>query len=176
MSYFFKAKEMKGCFGMKQYQIFDTRWGWIWTACFLLLLAPSLLLAQADSVRVNALNPVAGEASVYQLSFVASDTLQPDGVIAVVFPSEFDLSNLKIANSTTINGGFKVSVQGNRALLQRSGLGRKVVPNEKVEIKFATIKNPSDTDGTFQATVEFFSNEQVRRTETSPITLKKKTQ
>ncbi|MFQ5707240.1 MAG: hypothetical protein ACE5HO_07300, partial [bacterium] len=110
--------------------------------------------APADSVQVNPLNPKAGATSIYQISFVAADTLFPNGSLTLTFPQAFDLSGVRLANSTTINGGFRVKVQGQQVILIRTGLGRMISPNERVEVKFANVKNPQDTQKAYSVKVE----------------------
>lgn len=124
---------------MKQYQIFDTKSA---AACLLLLFAPSLLLAQADSLRVTALNPVAGEASLYTLEFTLSDTLHQDAEFEVTFPAGFDLSRVTIAGSKAVNGGFSVEVDGQTVLVKRKGRGAVKLPGERVDVMFSTVTNP----------------------------------
>ncbi|MFQ5864705.1 MAG: hypothetical protein ACE5IW_05690 [bacterium] len=144
---------------------------------FILLLTNTLVFAvPQDSVKVIPLNPVVGAISIYQISFVTSDTLFPHGQIFVTFPENFDLSRVKIANSININGGFKVSVNGNKLVLSRTGLGRSIMPNERVEVKFANIKNPSESDKQFTVEVEFQnkSDQQIQRKEKVRVVLKAK--
>lgn len=165
---------------MKQWNMNET--GVVWMKNFinlliLLLFSNTLVFAAPqDSVKVNPLNPVAEAISIYQISFVTSDTLYPDGKIAIIFPADFDLSKVIMAGSTSINGGFKVSVQGNKVILRRTGLGRSIMPKERVEVKFANVKNPSVVNKQFSLKVEFQnkSNQQIQRTEEVKVALKGK--
>ncbi len=95
-----------------------------------------------DSLMIKPANPIQGEPSVYTLSFVTVDTLFPDGIIEITLTEDFDLSKTRLANSTTINGGFTVAVNGNTVVLQRKGTGRLVLPLEKVDVQFGVVKNP----------------------------------
>lgn len=122
-------------------------------AAFVTLALASGLMAQ-DSLKVNALNPAAGATSIYQVSFVTADTLYPDAQITLTFPEAFDLSKVVMANSTSINGGFKVEVNQNSVVLRRTGLGRPIMPGEAVEVKFANVVNPKEFDGEFNLQVE----------------------
>ena len=144
---------------------------------FLILFSLSntiIFAAPQDSVKVNPLNPAAGQVSIYQISFVATDTLYPDGQIIITFPEDFDLSKVIMAGSTTINGGFKVSVQGNKVILKRTGLGRSTIPKETVDVKFANVKNPLAVNKQFSLKVEFQnkSNQQIQRVEEVKVDLK----
>lgn len=165
---------------MNQYQFFDTKFGEIMRLTLIILIVllslPISWASPQDSVRINPINPSSGANSIYQISFVARDILHSRGAIAITFPEEFNLSELKMANSTTINGGFKVSVERNKVILQRTGLGRKVMPNESVEIKFAVIKNPPEFTREYQAKVEFLDDDsRIQRSERVGIRLRKNT-
>ena len=99
-----------------------------------------------NSVDVQALNTEAEAASLYTLNFTLPDTLQPDAVLEVIFPNGFDLSRVNLAGSATINGGFKVSVQGQTIKVSRKGKGSLKYPGDKVELKFSTVVNSSRSD------------------------------
>ena len=113
--------------------------------------------ATIDSLSVKPVNPEAEAITIYEVSFVLSDTLSSDAVIMVTFPDGFDLSRVKLAGSSTINGGFKVSVDGQRAAIKRSGLGRPILPGENVEVKFANVRNPV-AEGEYVITVEILGD------------------
>ena len=99
-----------------------------------------------NSVDVQALNTEAEAASLYTLNFTLPDTLQPDAVLEVIFPNGFDLSRVNLAGSATINGGFKVSVQGQTIKVSRKGKGVLKYPGDKVDLKFSTVVNSSRSD------------------------------
>ncbi|RKY90591.1 hypothetical protein DRQ15_07065 [candidate division KSB1 bacterium] len=67
------------------------------------------------------------------------------------------MSRVKLAGSSTINGGFKVSVDGQRVAIKRSGLGRPILPGENVEVKFANVRNPV-AEGEYVITVEILGD------------------
>ena len=113
--------------------------------------------ATIDSLSVKPVNPEAEAITIYEVSFVLSDTLPSDAVIMVTFPDGFDLSRVKLAGSSTINGGFKVSVDGQRVAIKRSGLGRPILPGENVEVKFANVRNPV-AEGEYVITVEILGD------------------
>ncbi len=122
---------------------------------FTLLMVLSSSLRAQDSLTVTPSSLEAGKASIYELSFVTTDTLNADGQISVTFPQGIDLSDLKIASSITINGGFKVRVEDQKVFLTRTGLGRVILPNEKVSIKFGIVKNPVAVERPFSFQIEF---------------------
>jgi hypothetical protein len=95
-----------------------------------------------DSVTVVPQNKIAGASCIYQIRFTLEQEILPDAMILVTFPPSFDLSEVLIAGSATINGGFQVAVNQLTVSIKRSGLGRRILPNEKVDLRFANVKNP----------------------------------
>lgn len=100
--------------------------------------------ANGDSLRLEALKAEAGKPSIYMLSFTTRDTLPADAVFELTFPPEFELSQLEVAGSRTMNGGIKLTKDRQKVLLKRTGLGRAVPPGKKVSLKFGLIRNPSN--------------------------------
>ena len=96
----------------------------------------------ADTIEVIAKHPEISKSGIYQINFIVSKPIPQKAIIRVSFPAGFDLSDLMIAGSTTINGGFILTVDGQVVTMKRSGLGREIPANEKVDIKFAIVKNP----------------------------------
>ncbi|MBD3290801.1 hypothetical protein GF337_18485, partial [candidate division KSB1 bacterium] len=79
----------------------------------IILIFTSVYMASAfpaDTIKVNARNGEAGGKSIYELYFSVSQQITPNATITVKFPEGFDLSDVAIASSTTINGGFQVAV------------------------------------------------------------------
>ena len=99
-----------------------------------------------NSVEVKTLNSEAGAASLYTLNFTLSDTLHPNAVLEVKFSPGFDLTKVNLAGSATINGGFNVSVQGQTIKVSRKGKGGLKYPGDKVDLKFSTVVNSSESD------------------------------
>lgn len=107
-----------------------------------------------DTVQVVAKHPESGRGSAYQVNFEISKPIPPKATIRVLFPDEFDLSDLMIAGSTTINGGFDLQVNSQVLTMKRSGLGREIPANEKVDVKFAIIKNPKEPADNYKLVIE----------------------
>ena len=120
----------------------------------LLLLCNVVSATPADTVKINARNGEAGEKSIYELYFSVEQEITPNASVVVSFPEDFDLSGVTIASSTTINGGFEVSVNNSSVILKRTGLGKSIPPNEKVNIKFANVKNPDSAVSNQKVTIE----------------------
>ena len=107
----FACHKVEKCLGLRHCYIFDTgkRMKRLFLTIILLflLMSASTTIAQ-NSIAVTPSNSRPGAASIYELSFVTTDTMKSDARIAITFPANFDLSLLRMANSTNINGGFKV--------------------------------------------------------------------
>lgn len=114
----------------------------------------SFAFPPADSIKVIAKHAEADANSIYQIGFVASRPIPPKAIIRVTFPPEFDLSELMIAGSTTINGGFEIKVEKQILTMKRSGLGREIPANEAVDVKFAIVKNPKRSGDDYKIVVE----------------------
>lgn len=120
----------------------------------------SVMAFPADTVEVIARHPESGERSTYQINFVVSKPIPAKAIIRVTFPDDFDLSDLMIAGSTTINGGFDLSVNRSVVTMKRSGLGREILANEKVDVKFAIIKNPDQPSDNYKIVIEILDAEE----------------
>jgi hypothetical protein len=107
-----------------------------------------------DSLTVQALRAQPGKPSLYELRFVTTDTLARDAAIVVTFPPAFDLSQLEIAGSSQINGGFKLERKGREVHLRRTGLGQKIPPGRKVSLQLGLVVNPPDFSASHQVTVQ----------------------
>jgi len=107
-----------------------------------------------DSLAVKALRAEPGKPSLYEVSFVTTDSLAPNATLVVTFPREFDLRQLEIAGSSTINGGFTLERKGQEVRLRRSGLGAKIPPGKKVSIQLGLIGNPANLSASHQVRVQ----------------------
>lgn len=115
--------------------------------------------APADTVNVIARHPESSAKSIYEIEFKIEKPISPTAMIKIAFPREFDLSELMIASSATMNGGFNLEVQDQILTLKRSGLGREIKSNEKVDVKFAIVKNPLKPADNYRMIVEIFEGE-----------------
>jgi len=114
----------------------------------------SAIAVPADTIEVIAKHPESGKSSIYQINFVISRPIPSKAVIRVTFPDEFDLSDLMIAGSTTINGGFELAVNKQVLTMKRSGLGREIPANERIDVKFAIVKNPKEPADNYKIVIE----------------------
>jgi len=126
----------------------------------ILLAGNSVMAVPADTVEVIARHPESGERSTYQINFEVSKPIPVNAIIRVIFPDEFDLSDLIIAGSTTINGGFDLSVNRQVVTMKRSGLGKEIPANAKADVKFAIIKNPDQPSDNYKIIIEILDAEE----------------
>lgn len=124
------------------------------TISLICFISEPLGAAPADSVQVIAKHAEADANSIYQIRFSVARPIPPKAIIRVTFPAEFDLSEVLIAGSTTINGGFELLVDKQVVTLKRSGLGRTIPANEAVDVKFAIVKNPRRAADDYRIAVE----------------------
>lgn len=127
---------------------------------FWLIGLAGLVLAEVNSAKVQPLSPQAGKASVYEVRFRLTEAFPKTGSVTLEFPQDFDLSQLILAGSPNVKGGFKVFVKGQKVRLQRSGLGEVVPPKTEMIIRLANVKNPK-TPGPFSVSLRAFSNKRI---------------
>lgn len=106
-----------------------------------------------EQITISPLFREPGVNSIYEIKFTPTKAIPADAQFKVIFPEGFDLTKVKIAGSSTINGGFKTSVKDSVVLIERSGLGNIVAAGENVDLQFTTVKNPV-TDKNYTITVE----------------------
>jgi hypothetical protein len=111
----------------------------------------------AFDFSLRALRAEPGKPSLYDLHFTTRDTLDPLTEMVFEFPRELDLSQLQIASSTSINGGFKIFREGNVVRVRRTGLGETIFPGEQVELKLGLITSPPSLAGNLEIAFELRS-------------------
>jgi hypothetical protein len=120
----------------------------------LTFLISSAMASPADSIEVIAKHPESAANSIYQVKFSVSKPVPSNAIFRVTFPQEFDLSDLLIAGSTTINGGFEISVDKQVVVMKRSGLGKELPANQTADLKFAIVKNPGTPADDYKILIE----------------------
>ncbi|MBN1154835.1 hypothetical protein JXB12_07930 [candidate division KSB1 bacterium] len=113
----------------------------------------------ADEISVHPVNSVSNTHSVYQVELNLDHDIPANAIIRCRFPASFDLKNVVIGGSTTINGGFALKVQDHIVILQRSGLGEVIKSNTPVDVKFAEVFNPDSGSDDYVLQVEILANE-----------------
>ncbi len=128
----------------------------------MLIIAPSTTswASPSDSVAIVANHPEARSSSIYQVNFVIDKPIPAKAVFRIVFPASFDLSDLMIAGSSTINGGFTLQVEGQTVIIKRSGLGKPIPANQRADLKFAIVKNPPSPADDYEILVELLDEEE----------------
>jgi hypothetical protein len=120
----------------------------------LTFLMSSAMALPADSIEVIAKHPESAANSIYQVKFSVSKPIPASAMFRVTFPPEFDLSDLLIAGSTTINGGFEIAVEKQVVVMKRSGLGKELPANQTADLKFAIVKNPGKPADDYKILIE----------------------
>ncbi|MCR4440195.1 MAG: hypothetical protein QHJ34_13175 [bacterium] len=133
------------------------KWQLVVGIVFGLVGGAGLALAQS-AARIAPLDARPGQNAVYELRFVAHDTLRSSALIELVLPGAFDVSGVQLASSRTLDGGFTVNVVADTVRLRRSGLGKAVPPGTTVDLLFAAVHNPKSwaAIGSGQASVKIF--------------------
>lgn len=112
---------------------------------------------EATPIKVRALAKEPGEVSLYEISFTTKDSLDRRAEIVLEFPAGLDLSLLRLASSTSINGGFKLTRDRNVVRVQRTGLGETVPPGKNVALQLGLIKNPAQPGSNVEVAIEIRS-------------------
>lgn len=73
--------------------------------------------------NVQTENQVSGTKSRATISFTSINTLAKDGLISIVFPTGFNVSNVASSTCTTMDGLFSVSTSSQTVTIARSGSG-----------------------------------------------------
>lgn len=127
-------------------------------ALWLSLLCAAVGIAFGQSAgRLRPLSGQPGQNAVYELRFLAQDTISPAARFELILPPGFDVSGVQLASSRKMDGGFSVVVAQDTVRILRSGLGRAVPAGTEVDLLFAAIRNPKEKPLAGQATVRVFS-------------------
>ena len=111
---------------------------------------PNNSSAPATEFRMQALRAEPGKPSLYDVRFTTVDTLDARAELVFEFPAALDVSLLEVASSTTINGGFTITREGNRVRVLRTGLGATLPPGRQVEVKLGLITSPATLAGNLE--------------------------
>jgi hypothetical protein len=106
-----------------------------------------------ESIIITASDSTAQSRALYTVQFLTSESLSPDAVIKVVFPKEYILSKKILAGSHTIKGGLVTTVKGDTVLVQRTGLGKKVLSGTYVDVMLSDIINPAVAGDMYQISI-----------------------
>ena len=105
------------------------------------------MMAQSE-LTITATSVAPQTASAYIFSFVADQEISPRAALAIVFPSAYDLSQVVLVDSRTLDGGLEVRVRQDTVWALRSGRGKSIVAGTRVDLIFAAVlKTASGSDG-----------------------------
>ncbi len=96
--------------------------------------------ASADDLTATDVRP--GKNAMYVIHFTCQTDLYAYDEIVVVFRSPVDVSNVLMAFSNKIIGGFAVNVKGDTVFVKRTGQGNTVTAGEMCDLSLATVINP----------------------------------
>ena len=128
------------------------------TIIFILAVVNSTHALPANEISIKARQNEAAKSSIYILNFAVNQEISTKAMVIITFPDNFDLTGVLIAGSSTIDGGFKVTVEQSQVTIKRTGLGKIIKPNEKVEIKFANVTNPSEPADSYNIKIDIKNN------------------
>jgi hypothetical protein len=111
-----------------------------------------------ETARLSPLDNRPGWNAVYELRFVAADTLSSRARFEVILPAGFDVSGVQLASSRIMDGGFAVKVAQDTVRIFRSGEGKSLPPGTAIDLLFAAVKNPKELPSALQATVRVFGD------------------
>jgi hypothetical protein len=109
---------------------------------FLLLLSVATLQAQSMQITTALYHPRI--ATIYDFVISINEEVPSKSQILLIFPSQFDLSKVSVADSRTLDGGLEVSVKQDTVEIKRSGRGKNIDANTPIDLKIGLIVNPAD--------------------------------
>ena len=139
-----------------------------------LVLFPLSIFGQnstVDSLVVQPLDSKINSNTLYKITFFSSVDIPSDAQIIMIFPSEFDLSQLSLAGSNKIDGGFLLTKDGQRIVVQRKGEGNIVGQRNKVDLLLSVIKNPRIENTAYQLQFQILTNQSVSLTDVQNVNL-----
>ena len=116
---------------------------------FLVLLTGVLSLQAQSLHRVVASPFEPASPSVLRFEWDNGGPITPLWRLGVVLPPEFDRSQLLLAASRSINGGFTVANSGDTLWAVRSGAGDRINAAERMDLSVASIGLPSDLQASY---------------------------
>ncbi len=113
---------------------------------FLFALGTPLGTRAQELVSVAAAPLLPGSATVlrFQLQLPAPVTTQ--WRMAVMMPPEFDLTQVQMAASFSLNGGLSVESNGDTLQVRRLGVGSNWIEPQPVDVAIATVGLPQDIE------------------------------
>lgn len=112
--------------------------------------------------------------TIYEVKITCAQSLPADAKFQFTFPGEMNLTKIRLAGSSTINGGFKTQVKNNQVIIERSGLGDMIPSNKPVDLMFTSVINP-DQAGNFVIKGEIITGDgKILLTKQGSVTIREK--
>ncbi len=92
-----------------------------------------------SNLTVTATSVNAQAQAIYHFTFMADREIGSSASIGIVFPSDFDLTLVKMADSRTMNGGLQITVSADTVWARRSGLGKAIASGTRVDLLLAAV-------------------------------------
>ncbi len=103
----------------------------------ILLLLPLWSLFAQSRLQVSATDTAPQRPAAYIFTFTLDSELGKDGRIGVVFPGEFDLSQVAMADSRAMTGGLALTVRKDTVWAARTGRGAALPAGTRVDLVLA---------------------------------------
>ena len=126
-----------------------------------MLLCGTIMPLRAQSLRRVAAAPLEpGSPAVLRFDFDLPAPILPQWRMGIIFPAEFNRSQLLLAASQKLNGGFTVANSGDTLWVSRTGVGDTLKVVNSVDISIASVKLPDDVVREYQFGFIFWDNRQ----------------
>jgi len=136
--------------------------------CATLLFGGAGGLRAQGTLSATALNPLTEATSLYKLQFRFAVPIDSGAGFVLDFSRGFDVSQVKVAASSTILGGLTVRVRENKVLVLRKGSGPLIPSGRGVDLWLSAVRNANGA-GSNTIALEEYSDAKlaVRRFESS---------
>lgn len=124
-----------------------------------------------DSLIVHPFNSKVNAKTLYKISFISSGNIPSDAQFVFIFQDEFDLSQLNLAGSNKIDGGFTILTEDHRVIVRRRGEGHLVEQRTEVDLLLSIIKNPNVVRPIYLLQFQILDNQGVLITNNKTIPL-----
>jgi len=128
-----------------------------WIVCGCLLLLFNTSYAQ-NSVTATPLTPTSP--AVYRIDVTFDLNIQPDTEFEIIFPSEFSLLKVMMANSKVLGGSLELEVVDNKVRLSNSKR-KNVASQTLIDFMIASVINAKDMTKVFTFTVNVLQNGEI---------------
>jgi hypothetical protein len=109
------------------------------------LTAGGTLSLQAQTLQRIVASPFeSGSPAVMRIEWQQENPVTVQWKMGILLPVEFDRSQLLLAASRSINGGFTVANRGDTLWVKRSGSGDRITTTGALDLAIASIRLPAD--------------------------------